>query len=122
MSVLCNSCHAIFEDYGELARHILASKKGHKRGKMWAAKYLNRHVINKRFFENNGCSPLTAEDTKNKQDTKRVLSGQQRSMETFCPKCKKINRAVLEAEYVANPLAWRIGGRLVKLCISCGGV
>ena len=117
----CLSCGADFWDYQSLALHILASKKGHRKGKKWAAKYINRHVLNKKKTEYNGRVPLTAEQKANKEDTRRVLAGGQRVAEIVCPHCHKPSRVALEVEYVSSPQAWRIQGRLVKMCANCGG-
>jgi hypothetical protein len=118
-AVRCLSCDKIFEDYQGLALHIIAEKKGHRKGKKWAAKYISRHIINKRTYDNNGRVPLTAEQKANKEDTRRALSGEQRVVETICPKCKVSKRVALEVEYVSSPQAWRIHGKLVKLCVEC---
>jgi len=119
--IQCLSCGQGFEDYHALALHIIASKKGHRKGKKWAAKYLSRHVLNKRKLELNGRVPLTVEQKANKEDSRRVLSGGQRVAETVCLRCHKSSRIVLEEEYVSSPQAWRIQGRLVKMCANCGG-
>jgi len=119
--IKCLSCGCDFDSYQELAVHISASKIGHRRGKKWAAKYLSRHVINKRDNNFRGGTPLSVEDIKNKRDNRRVLSGEQKYTETICPQCRKPNRAVLEAEHATSPQAWRIGGRLARVCASCDG-
>ncbi len=120
MTVRCNSCGTECEDYRELALHISTSKTGHRKGKRWAAKYISRHVINKRTIEYNGRTPLTAEQRANREDTRYVLSGERKVADTVCPKCKKSSRDVLEAEYVSSPQAWKMQGRLAKLCDDCG--
>lgn len=119
--IKCLSCRCGFESYQELAVHISASKTGHRRGKKWAAKYLSRHVINKRDNNLRVGSPLTPADIINKKENRRVLSGDQRYAETTCPQCRKPSSAVLEAEYATSPQAWRIGGRLAMMCVGCDG-
>lgn len=119
--IKCLSCDKEFEDYQSLALHISHSKTGHRKGKRWAANYIHRHIKNKREYKNNGHVPITAEQKANKEDTRRVLSGGQRAVETICLKCKRVNRIALESEYVSSPQAWKIGGRLVRMCVSCGG-
>jgi hypothetical protein len=119
--IKCLSCGKECEDYQELALHISSSKTGHKKGKRWAARYLSRHVVNKVTREFYGGTPLTAEDKQSKEDTKRVLSGQQRVADTVCPKCRHPSREVLEAEYVSSSQAWRIQGKLAKMCTGCEG-
>ncbi len=120
MSVSCNSCGKVCEDYQELAIHISTSKTGHKKGKRWAASYINRHVINKRTIDFSNRTPLTVQDIKNREESKRELSGVQVAANTVCPKCKHPSCAVLEVEHVESPQAWRISGRLAKMCESCG--
>ena len=119
--IKCLSCGCGFESYQELAVHISASKTGHRKGKKWAAKYLSRHVINKKVGSFSEKSPLTAEDIKNKRENRRVLSGEQRYTETICPQCRKPSRAVLEAEHATSSQAWRIGSRLAVMCAGCDG-
>jgi hypothetical protein len=119
--IKCLSCGKEFEDYQELALHISSERKGHRKGKKWAAKYIHRHLKNKREYDNNGRVSLTVEQKANKEDTRRGLSGEQRVAETICLSCKRVNRVALESEYVSSPQAWRIQGKLVKMCASCGG-
>ncbi len=119
--VKCLSCGKECEDYQELALHISSSKKGHRKGKRWAAKYISRHVIGKKKLEFNGRVPLTEEQKANKEDTKRVLSGDMEYANTICLKCKKHGRPLLEIEYVTSPHALRVQGKLAKLCANCGG-
>ncbi len=121
MAVLCRSCGKVCEDYQELALHISTSKKGHSKGKRWAAAYISRYVINKHIRELNGRTPLSSEDRANKEDARRVLSGEQRVADVICPKCRKPSRVTLETEYVSSPQAWRIQGRLAKMCTGCEG-
>ena len=122
MSVSCHSCSEAFEDYKELALHIIASKK-HK-GKKWAAKYIMINGLSpeNRFERKQNGSPLTAEQRVSKEDCRRVLSGENEFVNTICPKCKRGGRPLLPVEYVESPVAWRIKDNLVKLCQNCGGV
>ena len=115
----CLSCGQEFGNYQELALHISVSREGHRRGKKWAAKYMSRHIINKRDVELGGRVPLTTEQKINKEDTRRELSGDTEYVNTICIKCNKPSRPLLEAEYVNSHQAWRIGDRLVKLCVGC---
>ncbi len=117
VNITCISCGKVCEDYRELASHIAGSKKGHRKGKRWAAQYLSRHVLNKREYNNR--TPMTAEQKTTKDDIMRIVSGEQRVADTVCPKCKKPSRAVFEIEYAESSSAWRIGGRLVKMCDGC---
>lgn len=116
----CNSCGKECEDFRELALHIMAGKSSHRKGKKWAATYLQRRVLNKREYDNNERTPLTEEQKQTREDLKMTLSGKTRYVNTICPKCKTTAMPSLEVEYITSPLAWRIGDRLAKICESCG--
>lgn len=120
---LCHSCNKGFANWDELALHILATKKGHRKGKKWAAKYmalngLSAKAQGKYEFDR---TPLTEEDRANKEDTRMRLSGITQFETTTCPKCKDRHRISLEAEFATSPVAWRIGGNIAKICQGCGG-
>lgn len=121
MSVLCHSCNQSFEDFRELALHISSSKKGHRKGKRWAAKYIIGNRLNgKRTFDN-GRVPLTNEQRINKEDTRRELSGELEVVNTICLLGKHPVRQSLPIEYSKSPDAWRIKGHLVVMCNNCKG-
>ena len=119
--IKCLSCnHEPFETYRDLAKHIVSSRKGHRRGKRWASKYL--------LF--NGLSPqkrrgrqtrvaLTEGEKANKEDTRRELSGTTEFVTTLCIKCGNAVRQGLPAEYVQSQDAWREKGYLVAMCPVC---
>ncbi len=118
--VLCHSCSQPFADYRELAQHIASSKKGHKKGKRWAAKYLlNVSFLNRR--ENYGHSELTEADKENKREMVRILSGETTVVETLCPHCHRKSRQIIPIEYGESNKVWRNNGCLVVLCQSCKG-
>lgn len=119
---ICNSCHKSFPDFKELAKHIMANKKGHRYGQVWAARCLTnqRNLDRKVSLQNRGNNPLTQQEKENKQDSHRELSGQTSIAETICPKCKCKGVYSFPIEYIKCPVIWREGNRLVKLCISCG--
>jgi len=119
--IKCLSCnHEPFETYRDLAKHIVSSRKGHRRGKRWASKYL--------LF--NGLSPqkrrgrqtrvaLTEGEKTNREDTRRELSGTTEFVTTLCIKCGNAVRQGLPAEYVQSQDAWREKGYLVAMCPVC---
>lgn len=123
MTVLCHSCNKTFEDYKELALHISANRKGHKKGRKWAAKYimLNGLSPKNRFEQRKLGNPLTAEQRAIREDNKRILSSDNEYVNTICPKCKKGGRRLLPVEYTKSKTAWRIKSNLVILCQNCGG-
>lgn len=118
---LCHSCDKSFPDYRELALHILSTKKGHRKGRRWAAKYLSHLNALARKELNHGRSELTEADRENKRSTIRVLSGESVFVEALCPHCKRKSRQNLPIEYAESKEAWRSKGSLVVLCQSCGG-
>ncbi len=118
MTITCHSCAQSFVDYRELAIHIAASRKGHRKGKIWAAKYLLRtRALDTKKFE--GRRPLTESDKANKASTKRVLSGETKDVLAVCPVCYKRHHEVLPVEYTESSQAWRQGHSLVVMCSSC---
>lgn len=119
--VQCNSCHAVFPGYQELAVHISHSKKGHRRGKRWASKFLLVNSLSAKQKRNNGDRPppLTEEQKEAKHDSRRELSGRSETVPTICPRCKHRAYAVLPVEHTKNPIAWRISGLLAIICGGC---
>jgi hypothetical protein len=122
VSVECNACHDFFEDYGELAQHIAGQKKGHRKGKIWAAKFLlkvrkldARKDLKERV-------PLSEEDKENRRELRVELSGVTKMTNTQCPKCKSPHAEALEIEYVKSPLIWATSrGTPLILCARCRG-
>lgn len=120
---ICHSCQQPFADFKALALHIASSKKGHRKGKMWAAKYLSnqRALDMKTTMQNRNHTPLTQQEKDNKANAHRELSGKVVNTDTICPHCKRQGISQLPIEYAHSSEAWRAGKCLVKLCISCGG-
>jgi GTP cyclohydrolase FolE2 len=120
MTVQCRACgRDDFEDYTELAIHIQSSKKGHRKGKIWASKYLLRvnQLNQKKEYEQR--VPLTEEEKENKRDTRRELSGQMEVVNTYCPRCKTRTRRQLEIEFTRGGQAWGIKNYYFVLCQLC---
>jgi hypothetical protein len=121
MTVSCFYCEKDCEDYAELARHIMASKNGHGKGRRWAAKYLSINSLSpeKRHEQRQG-SPLTAQDYENREKARRVLSGTVKTVSTVCPNCHQSGRQVLPMEYIESKSAWRTkSGTLIVNCPGC---
>lgn len=121
MPVACFYCDQTFADYTTLAMHIIGSKRGHRRGKRWAAKYV---MLNKLSPEakgkHNHQTPLTEQEKANKESAVRILSGINKTMPTYCPKCKTECRQPLPVEYAESPAAWRTNkGILIVVCPQC---
>ncbi len=121
MPVSCFYCDQTFEDFSALAVHIGSSKKGHRKGKRWAAKYLllNKLSPNAKRKDNNR-TPLTEEDKANRASLIRELSGNKKAMTTYCPKCKGNAHQPVPIEYAESPAAWRTtSGVLIMNCPRC---
>lgn len=120
----CRYCTFKAKDYGELARHIKQSKKGHRWGKKWAASYLTKvRILNQKrdLPQRIPMSPDQKEAyNEAKEETHRELSGKTRSETTVCPKCKRPHNEIIPVEYSESPRAWRSpAGMLVILCFQC---
>lgn len=126
MAVECFYCDFSAPDYQTLATHVSGSKKGHRRGKRWAAKYLmvnglsfdKRHELPKRVA-NNPDKEKTAFGDENRANSKRVLSGKTEFARVFCPWCKKHNQRELPVEYTGSQFAWHREQCLVVCCEGC---
>ncbi len=120
MPVQCFCCGATFEDYAELAKHVSASKKGHRKSKKWAADYMlkTRQLNQKRDLPQR--IPLTEEQKDNYQETKRELSGEYENVICLCPRCKLGHREQVPTEYSHSEQAWRSPkGTLMMICQRC---
>ena len=116
----CFNCDEVFPDYMALALHITSAKKGHRKGKRWAAKYLMLNKISIDKKRNNNRTPLTEKDRENKRNSKLELSGQTQTLLTYCPKCKKSYKQAVPVEYAMSPTAWRnTKGILIMACPNC---
>ena len=124
MLVECHTCHITFPDYHALAVHISSNKKGHARGKKWAAKFL---LVNGLSAKNRlgkiqtERTPLTDQQKENIEDCQRELSGETELVKTICPnaKCRRITTQHIPVEHAQEPLAWRSAGTLVIQCEYC---
>jgi hypothetical protein len=122
MLVECHSCHTTFPDYKSLAKHILASKVGHRQGKRWAAKMVminNLSAKNRTDRQLNGRVALTEEQKETRDSLQVELSGNIKRVNTYCPKCKQSSTQALPVEYTNSQWAWRVGLKLVVFCPTC---
>lgn len=119
----CNSCNEIFEDFRDLAKHII--RKRHRKGRIWASRFLmrQRQLDRKASFatDRTNFTPPTAEDRLNKQSTYRQLSGYTENAYTICPRCNRKSLYNFPVEFIESLDAWRKEDCLVKLCAGCGG-
>ncbi len=117
---ICHSCNESFADFEALALHISSSKKGHRKGRKWAAKYLTKvnKLNQKQSFLNK--TPLTKEDRENRANLKRELSGNFQYVNTLCPSCKNAIPQKLPIEFIQSVEAWRTKeGTLRVCCLNC---
>ena len=125
MVIICSSCGVIKTDYGDLAKHIVASRKGHEKGKVWAHKFLLKpNILNRKVEALERLKqrrPLTEAEKENKRNSKVELSGEDKSVVTLCPKCGSINDQDLPVEYVSDVYTWKFAGQLVVSCENCSG-
>lgn len=121
--ILCRTCGRGFEEWGDLARHIVTEKKTHKnkKNRAWALAFLSRK-INKTEIKRVADDP-TKEKTEigdeNRENMKRKLSGETKMSNAICPKCKRVHHPLLEIEYISSNYVWRINNKMVKLCGGC---
>lgn len=116
----CHSCGQSFPDFRELALHISGAKKGHRKGKAWASKYLLRSSLTANH-ERRERIPISDEDREAKTNTRMELSGEMSYVRVKCPKCKRVYPRTVEVEYVNSKLALRDNGVLMITCQNCGG-
>lgn len=119
--VSCHSCFEKFPDYHALALHVSSEKKGHRKGKKWASKYLLRSSLTAKK-ELHGRTPLSEEDKESRNNAHIELSGDVVYLNTKCPKCKRVYPRSIETEYANSKTAWRgDNGILIITCMNCGG-
>lgn len=113
-----------FKDNIELAQHIAASKKGHRKSKTWASKVL----LNVRQLNRKGSLPerssATTEERQVIKDTKEALkvelSGEVEVVVAGCPTCKHPHQVELPVEFARSGFAWRTSsGMLITRCGNC---
>ena len=123
MGKLCLSCKTVIPgDFKELALHISHEKKGHRKGKIWAARYLTKvkYLDQKVSGQNRERTPMTEEQKETKASLVRELSGEYAAVLTVCPHCKKGHQETIEKEYAESETAWRSeSGKPMVLCSRC---
>ncbi len=108
----CLSCKQPFPDYQSLAVHISSNKKGHRRGKKWAAKYLL--LKGKRDMPRRVPKAEVSQEAKDSRI--RVVSGIEQSAMCVCPQCKQRHQNRIPIEFINSLEAWRVGKDLSVLC------
>ena len=115
-----------FKDNIELAKHIVASKSGHRKSKAWASKVL----LNVRLLDRKGNLPerssATDEERQALSDTRKTLkielSGEMEVVDAGCPSCKQPHQIALPVEFVRSEFAWKTrSGMFITRCTNCQG-
>ena len=124
--ITCLYCdHTPFDNYKELAKHILENKKTHKNkaSLYWAKMYLTDHkrLDRKvsREHNNQERQPVTNEQRVSRNDTRRELSGRTMLVPVRCLRCNKGRREYLPTEHTDNPQALMIDNCFVVNCDGC---
>ena len=118
----CLSCHSPFADYKELAVHIAGEKKGHRKGKKWASRYLLRvKALDRKVSkqDRDGGVPLTEEQQETKSKLFREVSGEVETVLTVCPHCKQGHQETLMIEFSQGVDTWK--GRTGLPVVMCSG-
>ena len=116
----CNNCGYSCAEFKDLAKHIVANKKSHRRGVKWASSFLLKvQFLNQKQDLNGGRIALTDEQKEAKQNAQREISGRIKFVETVCPRCKSGQRQTLPIEFADDPFTWRKNKVLVVNCNRC---
>lgn len=120
--IQCHSCGAIFENYKELAQHIISLKDtNHKKGRRWALKFITKQKILDQKRDLKPRSPMPENIKNHFDEIKRIVSGETTRVPTLCPNCKLKSQAEVEREYVDDGQMWVRDNRVMILCNSCRG-
>jgi hypothetical protein len=121
----CLSCGAELEDFQSLAMHISAKK--HRKGKMWAAKYLMVNPLSAKqkrpeikHIAQDPDYKRTEFGNDNREKAVRVLSGENEYVNTHCPVCNRGSRMLMPQEYIEDSFIWRNSkGLVITSCQVC---
>jgi hypothetical protein len=109
-----------FDTYTELAQHVVSNRITHGKSIKWALRFLaNADYLNKKVDKPQSRAPLTEEELASKEQSRRLLCGQERIVSVVCPHCKGIRSERVPIEHISNPTAWKIKGRLAISCEEC---
>jgi hypothetical protein len=119
--IKCRSCDIDgLPDYKALALHIIQNKKTHKKGRLWALRYMSKQQIldRKISMKSKDFAPATEDEVEIRETTRRDLSGRAEYVKTICLQGKHPVQQHLPVEYTESAEAWRIQGLLVVTCDS----
>jgi len=121
MSIICSSCGVIKEDFKDLAKHIVASRKGHKKSRPWALKFLSKaRILDQKRDTNKVRVKLTETEKENKRSSKIKISGANKEVLTVCPSCGEIFAQEIPIEYIGDVDNWKQkDGSLIINCEGC---
>ena len=119
----CHSCGKPFDNFKDLALHIMQSKSGHRKGRKWASKFIMIGGLSKKSRDGRQQQSqvvLTKEEKVNKVSSARELSGREEYRQVYCPRCKYTHDYKLPVEYIESPVVWRTPqGTMIVACLSC---
>jgi hypothetical protein len=118
----CHQCHKILQSPIELALHIMQNKS-HRYGRIWAAKVLAGSTLRtrieyKRIDPDPDHEPTEYGD-ENRQNSKVKLSGHEKTVSCFCPKCKQVYYESVPVEFLQLKFLWMSNGKPISLCGNC---
>jgi uncharacterized C2H2 Zn-finger protein len=121
LSVICSSCGVIKEDFKDLAKHVVASRKGHKKSRPWALKFLSKvRILDQKRDVNKVRIKLTETEKENKRSSKIQISGVNKEVSIVCPNCGEVFTQEIPVEYVGDVDTWRQkDGSFVINCEGC---
>ena len=119
----CKTCGKNCEDFKALAQHIISNKSTHHSQK-WAASFvMNVQYLDQKVSKQaklSGRVPLTEQESQNKDDARREVSGIEKNLMVFCPCCNQTYPSKIPVEFIQSPIAWRNDNKLLMVnCVNC---
>lgn len=117
----CNDCHEPFEDWVELAQHLVSQRKTHKRKSVvWALTFLAKKDNVQEFKPRLPEQEHTVFGDEQREKYIREISGKTRKVRAVCPDCRKVDELELSVEYIRDREAWRnSNGTYITMCEKC---
>jgi hypothetical protein len=116
----CRDCHQTFLSWDDFVKHVLKYQSTHSQKTVdFARRYTLRRVIFKPVDENKDRIPLSAEDRAKKDEAHRLISGIEKVVLAYCPRCKQRHPIKIPVEYIQSKTAWRNKDLLMVNCLNC---
>lgn len=116
---VCVVCHEQFENWTNLALHIMTNKKTHRKSVKFASHVL-ADVKTRPQLQRAPKDPdyvPTEFGDKQREIATKILSGETRRLYTVCPQCKRQSDVDIPVEVSRN--IWNDSGRVFVLCQMC---